>query len=69
MNKRNPFGRRKTDWIIPAVLFSLCAIAAAWALYNRMQAADAEQLSKAYKDQAALRERQLKNLEKQGKVK
>ena len=69
MSRRTPFGRRKSDWIIPIILVVLAVVAVGWAVYNRVQAKDAETISHAYKDQATVLERQLKTVDKKNKAK
>ena len=69
MSRRTPFGRRRSDWIIPILLLSLVLVAIGWAVYNRVQAKDAETISNAYKDQATVLERQLKTVDKKTKPK
>ncbi len=63
--RRINFGRRRSDWLVPLLLFAIAVANALWAYNNYLQRQDVEALKKGLEVQTGLRERQLHNYEKQ----
>ena len=61
--RRINFGRRRSDWLVPALLLTIAVANAIWAYSNYLQRQDVEALKKGLEVQTQLRERQLKNYE------
>jgi hypothetical protein len=64
-NRRRPWGRRRSDWLIPVLLLIAGLSALLWAWSVRVQKHDVEELNKGLNTVTQLRERQLRNLEKE----
>lgn len=63
--RRINFGRRRSDWLVPLLLFSIAFANALWAYNNYLQRQDVEALKKGLEEITGLRERQLNFYEKQ----
>jgi hypothetical protein len=64
-NRRRPWGRRRSDWIIPLLLLIALTGAFAWAWNNYQAKTDVAEINRSLEVQTQLRERQIRNYEKQ----
>ena len=63
MEKRLKFGRRKSDWLIPAAFLLLAFLAALWAILNLVGREKAEDINSGLQSQVKLQERLIKHYE------